>query len=48
MVRPRTAAQIWQHRGMRQTLVKLYLYTNLSIDDISKLITGLAQRQMGE
>lgn len=33
---------------MRHALVKLYLYTNLSTEDISGLMTALAQQQMGE
>lgn len=33
---------------MRHILVKLYLYTNLSTESISGLMTALAQQQMGE
>ncbi|KAI6755951.1 hypothetical protein HG530_011687 [Fusarium avenaceum] len=46
--RPDTAGQIWKHCGMLHALVKLYLYTNISTDDISKIITSLARQHVGE
>lgn len=43
--RPDTAARIWQDRRYRHALVKLYLYTTLSTEDIGRLITELARKQ---
>ncbi|GAB1316464.1 hypothetical protein MFIFM68171_06674 [Madurella fahalii] len=47
MGRPCTAAEIWQRDFMRHALARMYLYTTLSIEDISKILTIVAQNRIG-
>ncbi len=47
MARPCTAAEIWQRDSMCRALIRMYLYTTLSIEDISKVLTAVAQNRIG-
>ncbi|KAK3360649.1 hypothetical protein B0T25DRAFT_515898 [Lasiosphaeria hispida] len=47
MGRPCTAAEIWQRDFMRHALTRMYLYTMLSVEDISKVLTVVAKNRIG-
>lgn len=47
MGRPCTAGEIWQRPSMCHALIRMYLYTTLPIEDISKLSTIVAQHRIG-
>ncbi|KAK5651350.1 hypothetical protein OQA88_12583 [Cercophora sp. LCS_1] len=47
MVRPCTAAEIWERDWMRHALVRIYLYSTLSTEDISLVLTAVAQHRIG-
>lgn len=47
MGRPCTAGEIWQRPSMCHALIRMYLYTTLPIEDISKLSTIVGQHRIG-